>query len=207
MATIQHVSSTKTTPWFKYFATNLTSTSTFIATIPVLTTTRPTQLLPTIAPNGARFTGIEIMPFGTDAANEEVILTLNAVTLITDWGQDGSPDRDFVHNLTAQYFIRPITVITGTLKEQVAPDGAAGAYMGTADFTCDALTEALTNYGTALVSSTAPVVTNQTTGDGLGSTFIMPNFGNADFLNLGYDSGSSSASGNALIKLFSPTYQ
>lgn len=198
MAQPQGVVTMAQTPFFKYLATNSTSTSALSSD--GISETRPTSLIPTRAPDGSRFRGIQLLPFGTNANDEDFHMALFTIHEVTDWGADKSKDHDFVLGLDKQWLTRRVTLL---VPIQVTGNGTAGAYITDTDFTCDTITQTRTAWGTALESAfgqTSVIFTGAQF-----ASYYLPDFGDADYLTVEFDinaGGSASASANTLIKLF-----
>lgn len=203
----QFVSTMRATPLFKYRASNVTANDGVLTDI--LTATRPGNLIPTRGKDGMRFKGIEVFPFGTDAANEAFTCQLQHIKEATRWGVDPavdpSSDFGFAHAAVTvkQYMVRNITTLTCTLG--ATADGTANAALVATDFTADTITQARTTFGTALEAAFMQTsVLYSPTSDVVGASYYLPNFGNADWMRLAFDSieSDSAATANALIALY-----
>jgi hypothetical protein len=189
----------RTTGWFKYAQTNIVAATEGQLTS-AITETQPTKarLIPF---RGWR--SLSLMPFGTNAENEDFLLMVMLVTRINAFKSHLPGYGDGATVLDQQWIYQLYTTLTCTMG--ATADGTAGAYITATDFTCDTITASNNALATAIESVTGHSgAAYSPTGDALCATYFMPDLLSPDFVYLGFDmdgGSSTAASANCLVKL------
>lgn len=148
--------------------------------------------------------GFEVIPFGTNAANEVFDVIIQHIGLIDYHGKTGAYSRDVQGDFDRQYLIRNMVTLTCTLG--TTADGSAGGFVSDTDFTCDTITEnTQSTFGTQLDAAFGQTSTLYSpTGDVVAASYWVPDFGSGDFVRFCFDDivGDTAADANLLIKLF-----
>lgn len=157
----------------------------------------------------AGWRGLEIVPYGTNAVNEQFDVIVQHIGIIGYYGKNGQfsldeQDPTVEGGKDKQFLIRNMVTLDCILG--ATADGTAGGFVDENQFTCDTITEdTQTTFGTQLDAAFGQTSTRYSpTGDVVGASYWIPDAGSADYIRFCFDdiTTDTAASANLLIKLF-----
>lgn len=201
MATAKNVSTVSATGWFRQRNTNATGVDTAI--VDGETSTDPTAdtLISMTMPNGRRYRGAVIMPFGTDAQDEVFTLDIQHVGLAEASAHPGR--APLTVNTNKLWIVNTITVATCTLAAATFV-GVDGTIVDDSDFWCDTVAISSLPFRTSLENVTGSALVTFSPGSDTGPARVwIPDMMDADYLRIELSALTSAASANCLVKLTS----
>jgi hypothetical protein len=198
MATAKNVSIVGASSWFKAYNADITADITAIADS--FTVTEPPEMVSLTAPNGRRYKGAMVLPYG-DGGDGNDVITVQGIDRVGPGSETGYPGLTYTG--TAGWTVVAITAVTCVLDISGIP-GVDGAVIEDEFFFHDDCSTTITNtsWGNMIENMTGTTIVGSALNDNFGG-FVIPDFGPHEAFRLETNITASTTGFNALVKLIS----